>query len=414
MRLLAAVLLVLVAAAVPAVAQDQPDGVSVVHSTQEVVEQLTRDLSRRTGREVPVPAVIFASPATRRAILKQRWLQGVPWAADPRARLLLQRLDLLAVDLDLHAVLGALVPEDPGPVSGGEGQRLYLPEEMEVAILPADDPLLEVMGLTTVELRLTAEVARAWAIQRFPDRGLNPDARAAHWSLAEGYARLCGLDRLVRAGGMVPEDLGGALLALDRGAVDTPLDPEAARRLPVALARHLLVGPDEGFRLLVQRWLAGGWPAVEAVLEAPPDGTAGLDPAWNPGKGRRPRLPEPGEGMHRLAQLVLGPRHLRLVLAGCGLPDDKAGALSRGLLADRAALDRGAVDRLVWSLVFRDAQAARALARAWPECLGRRYDAVRPGPTPGQWSWDGGQGEVTLSDATIQVVEDRPAGGPDG
>jgi hypothetical protein len=397
----AAVLLALVAAA-----GGSASGTAGPLPNSELVRRTLDELSARTGRRVQPPSVIAASAEERRSLLFKQWRAGAPWTADPRARMVLLHLGLLDPDDAAHRAVVRLVADDPGAVAAPDAPRLLVPEEKELAILRGDDPLLDAVGLTSAELRATAEIARSWAYRRLRDQTDDPDAVAARWSLAEGYARLCTTDRLLRASGVAAEDAGAALISAVPSVALPPMPEGAAEDLPEILAIHLVDGPDEALRLLVQRLLAGGWAEVEAVLDRPPPGTAALDPGWTPGKSGLPALPPVEEGRRRVARLGLGPRHLRLLLRSCGLARPEAEALGRDLLADRAALDRGRDTSFVWALGFRGEDAARGFAAAWPRCLDRRHGGgVEAAEEPARWLWPGGESRLEVAGAAVVVRE---------
>ena len=80
--------------------------------------------------------------------------------------LLATQLELLHPRFDLEAGFAGLAGEDPGIVFS-EGS-LLVPESLAAGHLAGNDPLLEAVGLSSVELRILAELARASALDRLP------------------------------------------------------------------------------------------------------------------------------------------------------------------------------------------------------------------------------------------------------
>lgn len=381
----------------------------LIAGAAQVTARLAGDLSARSGREVEVPRLVYAPAAARRAALRERWSAGLPWNVDPRYRLLLFHLRLLDPAGDPRETLDRYLPEDPGPVAVLDGSRLLLPEWMAKAVLPAKDPLLEAVGVAEVEVRLHAEIARASAARRLlAEAGDDPDDRAARWSLAEAYARLVALDLLLRAGGVQTETLGAGLLTVEPDVALAPVDREAARSEPGIFTAHLIRGPEEAYRYLVQRLLEGGWPAVEASIDDPPRGTAGLH--RNPRPPEHDLLPAPEPGSRRLVALTLGPRTVLLLCRLCGGGEEACERSAEALTSDRAALDRGALSSFLWSLRFRGEQEARTFALGWSGCMARRWrdatlEGVDEASRPRLFRWPGGEARITLSGASVTVVE---------
>jgi hypothetical protein len=375
----------------------------------EVTERLAGALSRRAGREVEVPRLDYVPAAARRAALRERWSAGLPWTVDPRYRLLLFHLRLLDPGGDPRETLDRYLPEEPGPVASLDGSRLLLPEWMARAVLPAKDPLLEAVGVAEVEVRLLAEIARAAAARRLlAGASDDPDDRAARWSLTEAYARLAALDLVLRAGGVMPESLGAGLLSVEPDVALAPVDREAARSEPGIFTVHLIHGPEEAYRYLVQRLLEDGWSAVEATLDSPPRGTSGLHRNPRPVQGEL--LPEPEEGMRRMVALPLGPRTVYLLCRLCGGGEEACERNADDLASDRAALDRGPLSTFLWSLRFRGGQEAASFARRWSGCMESRWGAssisgIGTEDQPVLYRWPGGQARISLSGASVQVAE---------
>jgi hypothetical protein len=381
----------------------------LIAGAAQVTGRLAGSLSARAGREIEVPPLVFAPAGARRAALRERWGAGLPWSVDARYRLLLLHLRLIDPEGDPRGLLDRYLPEEPGPVAALDGSRLLLPEWMSRAVLPAKDPLLEAVGITEVEVRLLAEIARASAARRLLSGAADdPDDRAARWSLTEAYARLCALDHVLRAGGIMPESLGAALLSVEPDVALAPVDREAARSEPGIYTVHLIQGPEEAFRYLVQRLLEGGWPAVEAAIDSPPRGTGGLHRNPRPVSGEP--LPAPGEGMRRLVSLPLGPRTVHLLCRRCGSPEEWCERSAEALAADEAALDRGPLSTFLWSLRFRSEKEAEAFALRWGGCMESRWresslQAVDEESRPSLYRWPGGEARITRSGASVQVAE---------
>jgi hypothetical protein len=315
-RLLATFAVVALAASTGGLAQDGGEtGVPSADAAERVALDAVRELARRaagvlserTGRTVEPPAVAVGDAEAVTAAFRRRWLDGYPWRSDEE-RALLGDLGLVDPRFDLETAAAGLVGPEPGLVL--DRGRLIVPQEAAVRLLSGDDPLLEAVGLSGIELRILAELARASARERLfpaPDDG-SSDSRAARWALGDAYRS------------------------------------------------HLEEGPRDALRLLVHRLLIGGWPAVESSLDPGLPGTAALDPSRS---GRPARTADAEQGH------ALGPRHLRLALESRGVAEHAAAEIAGALLADAAARPEGRPDFWTWKLVFVDAAAAEAFAAAW-------------------------------------------------
>jgi hypothetical protein len=313
-----------------------------------LLPRLSSELAALRGAALLRPVEVRAvPPGAFRAWLARDLDRSLPPERARREARLLAALGLVAPGRDLRAAFA----EDEAAL----GRAAYDPEQGRLLVVdaPGRDPDRDLEGLVLHELvHALADQRhdlRRW-FARLDDPATSDDEALAARCLLEGEALL------VQQRAVYGRDLA------DRRARDLAARPPARDWVEETVLAPYRVGPAA----VLARVEAGGWPAVDALLDDPPRSTAEL---LHPGRPR-PRaveapdlLPALGPGWSRRLEETLGELRLRLWLSLLGLGERRD--LCAGWDGDRIALfdrDGAAWPAFAWTLAWRTEAAAAAFA----------------------------------------------------
>jgi len=313
--------------------------------------RLRAELDRKLQRDLPLPPEEFL-----RALIRLGFASGEP-------RAMYQRL----LDFYTSQVLGFYEPAS---------------DEMVLVDSPANRD-------AQASLLWAHELAHAAQEKRFalPSRLLamrdNSDRQRAASAIAEGDAMLVMLLQAVP-----PGQEQGALATAERMAKGEGLPVPVASGVPEFFVADLLFPYTQGLATVLAAYRRGGWPAVDALLAAPPDSTAALR---NPQHQARPvgdkELPPPPDGFREVLTDTVGQWALEFWLRQV-LPEREAALAAAAWGGDRFRLVEDVHDPKRWALawVIRTSTPEtrrvleRALQRAAPRLLALyQKDVASPG-----------------------------------
>lgn len=183
-------------------------------------------------------------------------------------------VDELAAQADVLVALRAIPPdadlvELSRELLTSQVAGFYSPEDERLVVRTPDDGALRAMDRITLAHELDhALVDQAIGLPDLDD-DTDADAALARLAVVEGDATLL-MNRWTLEHLSIADQLGLA------GSTDVLGQQAQLEAFPHYLARELIFPYTAGLDLVCDRWLEGGWPAVDAAYASPPTTTAGV------------------------------------------------------------------------------------------------------------------------------------------